>query len=116
MMSLLLEGTLPDLAAWVRIVGSEHLVYAAILLVFVLFASLTVMNMLVGVLVEVVATVSTMENEAIMVANVRSKMLNMIQLFDSDEDSNGMMSKREFEYLLVQPEAAQFIQAVGVDV
>merc|ERR1719420_2344609 len=40
----------------------------------------------------------------------------MIEQLNTDVDGNGMMSKTEFEDLLVQPEAAQFIQAVGVDV
>lgn len=114
--NLLLKGTLPDLADWVNEVGEESMFFACLLMVFILFATLTVMNMLVGVLVEVVANVSTMENETIMVNMVRQKMLIMIEKLELDKDGNGQLSKKEFEQLLVLPEAALFMQSVGVDV
>lgn len=116
MISLLLRGVLPDLTVFVEDMGSEHILFAVLMLIFILIASLTVMNMLVGVLVEVVAMVSSLENEAMMVNLVRGKMLAMIEMLGSDVDGDGRMSKAEFEELLVQPEAAQFIQGVGVDV
>merc|ERR1712050_59665 len=77
MTTLLLEGALPDLASFVYNCFDEHWSYAILLVIFILIASLTVMNMLVGVLVEVVAMVSTMENESLMVTMVRAKMLQM---------------------------------------
>merc|ERR1719454_2292760 len=43
-------------------------------------------------------------------------MLEMIEKLDLDKDGNGQLSKREFEQLLILPEAAQFMQNVGVDV
>ena len=54
MSTLLLRGTLPDMADLVEDVGRVNIIYAAFMLFFILLASLTVLNMLVGVLCEVV--------------------------------------------------------------
>merc|ERR1719330_1083471 len=40
----------------------------------------------------------------------------MIEQLGLDLDGNGFISRQEFEALLVLPEAAQFMQEVGVDV
>jgi len=116
MISLFLHGTQPDLAEMVLVLGDQNLGLGILLVLFILMATLTIMNMLVGVLVESVATVSTIENETIMVNMVRAKMLQMIEVLQLDIDGNGSLSRNEFEELLVMPEAAQFIQGVGVDV
>jgi len=116
MSTLLLKGTLPDLDAWVRHVGEEHMLYAVLLMVFILFATLTIMNMLIGVLVEVVANVSTMEHETAMVNMVRTKMIEMIHVLGLDTDGNDHLDESEFQSLLTNAEAAQFMQNVGVDV
>lgn len=116
MSTLLLNGVLPDLADMVRDASASHIGFAILLLFFILIATLTVMNMLVGVLVEVVAMVSTVENETLMVNMVRAKMHQMIEVLGLDLDGNGTLSRDEFEALLVLPAAAQFIQDVGVDV
>merc|ERR1719220_3228561 len=47
---------------------------------------------------------------------VRAKMLQMIEVLGLDLDGNGLLSREEYEALLVLPQAAQFIQEVGVDV
>jgi len=112
--TLLLEATLPDLAPIVREAGGQSAVYAVLLLLFVLLASLTVMNMLVGVLVEVVSIVSSVEKEQMTVNYVKSKLLSMLK--DADGDDSMTISRHEFEELIVMPEAANIIQDVGVDV
>merc|ERR1719272_2100738 len=40
----------------------------------------------------------------------------MIDALELDSNGNGMLSMEEFEQLLILPEAAQFMQSVGVDV
>jgi len=116
MLSLFLHGTLPDLAEMVKALGTAHVGLGVLLVIFIVIATLTIMNMLVGILVEVVSTVSTIENETLMVNMVRAKMLQMIEVLGLDLDGNGYLSRMEYESLLVLPEAAQFIQEVGVDV
>jgi len=114
--TLLLRGALPDFAELVTGVGTEHWAFGLLLFVFILMASLTVLNMLVGVLVEVVANVSTMENDKVLSNFVRAKMQEMIEKIGIDRDGNNKMSRSEFEILLIRPEAAQFMEDVGVDV
>lgn len=115
MKSLLLYATLPDMAGFVDEMGDEHIVLALTLLVFILMASLTVLNMLVGVLVEVVSVVSAVEKEQLLVSFVKKKLLEMLKKSGLDADEDMMISRHEFEMLLVLPQAAKCIQDVGVD-
>merc|ERR1712032_1064569 len=90
-------------------------VFAFLLLFFVLLASLTVMNMLVGVLVEVVSIVSAVEKEQMAVSYVKSRLLSLLE--DNVGEDDGMtISRGAFEQLILIPEAANIIQDVGVDV
>merc|ERR1712032_365695 len=114
MVSLLLRATLPDFAAMVYDFGDEHIFYAAMLLFFIFLASLLVMNMLVGVLVEVVSVVSSVEKEQLQVSWVKAKLADMIDIMD--KDGNEKISRDEFEALLLMPKAAKVIQELGVDV
>lgn len=116
MNSLLLRGVLPDQHDFVSAVGEEHLAFSVLLLFFILLSSLTVMNMLVGVLVEVVSVVSSVEKEQMTVQFVKTMILSMLQNSGLDADHNYHISRQEFESLLLKPEAARIIQEVGVDV
>lgn len=116
MMTLMLRAVLPDVAQVLLDVAEEHWGLVVLLFFFILLAYLTVMNLLVGVLVEVVSMVSRVENEAVLVNRVRSELLSLIQKLGIDLDGNGTMSKDEFEAMLITPMAAQFMQDVGVDV
>lgn len=116
MSTLLLEGTLPDLADLVRTMGDSNWVFAFIMLFFILLSSLTVMNMLVGVLVEVVSVVSAVEKEQMTMQHVKDMLLGMLENTGIDEDHNMLISKLEFQHLLLNPTAARIIQDVGVDV
>jgi len=113
-MTLLLMGTLPDQADIVQEMGVEHVAYGLLFLAFILLGSLTVMNMLVGVLVEVVSVVSALEKEEMTVNYIRSRLCVMFDM--GDEDGNGHISKNEFDSLFLQDEAVRLLQEVGVDV
>jgi hypothetical protein len=116
MATLLLRGTLPDLADFVNDVAREHVLLSILMMFFILFSVLTVMNMLVGVLVEVVSVVSAVEREQMTVQFVRSELLSMLQDSGLDQDGDHQISRTEFESLLTNPSAARIIQEVGVDV
>eukprot|EP00928_Gymnodinium_smaydae_P070904 TRINITY_DN54642_c0_g1_i1.p1 TRINITY_DN54642_c0_g1~~TRINITY_DN54642_c0_g1_i1.p1 ORF type:complete len:615 (-),score=126.21 TRINITY_DN54642_c0_g1_i1:76-1920(-) len=113
MNTLLLRATLPDMADLVEDVGNESLWIAGILLLFILFASLTLLNMLVGVLCEVVSVTSSVERERLTVRFVRAKLMDL--LHKTDKDNTMSISRTEFEELLLCVEGAKIIQEVGVD-
>lgn len=116
MSTLLLRGTLPDLHEFVVTIGDESGVYACLAMIFILLTTLTVMNMLVGVLCEVINVVSAVEKEQMTVQFVKSKLLALISEAHIDQDANKSISKDEFEKLLLLPEGARIIEEVGVDV
>jgi len=116
MNSLLLQGILPDEAAMVEQVGEDGGVYKAIVLFYIVLAGLCVMNMLVGVLCEVVSVVSSVEKESMLVGYVKSTLQHMLTYSGIDADGDFRISRKEFEELLVLPGAAKAIQEVGVDV
>jgi hypothetical protein len=116
MSTLLLWGTLPDMADLVEQVGGVNPLYSVLMLIFILLASLTVLNMLIGVLCEVVSVVSAVEKEQMTVQFVKSKLLQLIETCGVDRDGNKFISRDEFATLLVMPEGARIIQDIGVDV
>merc|ERR1719355_113248 len=97
-------------------VAKQGAVYKAIALVYILLAGLTVMNMLVGVLCEVVSVVSSVEKESLLVNYVKGTLLNMLQTSGLDADGDNLIAKNEFEQLLENPVAARALSEVGVDV
>jgi hypothetical protein len=115
MTSLLLRAALPDVADMVYEVSNESVIYGVVLLFFILFASLTVMNMLVGVLCEVVSVVSAVEKETLVVNFVQGQLRAILEHFCEDAEDS-LMTKIEFTKLLGNPTAARALNEVGVDV
>eukprot|EP00929_Paragymnodinium_shiwhaense_P114727 TRINITY_DN8321_c0_g1_i1.p1 TRINITY_DN8321_c0_g1~~TRINITY_DN8321_c0_g1_i1.p1 ORF type:complete len:735 (-),score=140.03 TRINITY_DN8321_c0_g1_i1:226-2430(-) len=116
MVSLLMGGVLPDQAEFVLRCGEEGFVFAFLSMIFVLFASLTVMNMLVGVLVDVVALVSNIENETMVIECVREKMERRFDELGLDADGDGCVSREEFQTMLMDVDTAVFLDSIGIDV
>jgi len=114
MATLLLRGLLPDPAEHVYSMGKESFWFALIFMVFLIFAAITIMNMLVGVLVEVVSTIATVEREACRASYVKTKLKKLMETLDTDK--NGELSKQEVDQLIGIPEAARVMRDVGVDV
>lgn len=116
MNTLLLDGTLPDHESIVAAVAAEDVVSGVMVLLYILLASLTVMNMLVGVLCEVVSVVSSVEKEELLVNFVKSQLMTMMKTTGLDANNDNRIAKTEFESLLEKPDAARALQEVGVDV
>jgi hypothetical protein len=115
MSTLLLRATLPDMADILEDTGDYHILLGALMLTFVLLATLTVLNMLVGVLVEVVSVVASVEREEIVVKEVKANMLKLLEMTGADVNANNCISRPEFLRLLEIPQAVRMIADVGVD-
>eukprot|EP00927_Polykrikos_kofoidii_P083241 TRINITY_DN8483_c0_g1_i1.p1 TRINITY_DN8483_c0_g1~~TRINITY_DN8483_c0_g1_i1.p1 ORF type:complete len:781 (-),score=142.02 TRINITY_DN8483_c0_g1_i1:41-2383(-) len=113
MNSLLLEGALPDQSAFVSEVGAPHPVMRILVMLYILLAGLTVMNMLVGVLCEVISVVSSVEKESLLVNFVKSELIEMISIGDTNQDRH--ISKEEFLGLLGNARATRALSNLGVD-
>mmetsp|Transcript_26787 Transcript_26787/g.48647 ORF Transcript_26787/g.48647 Transcript_26787/m.48647 type:complete len:214 (-) Transcript_26787:260-901(-) len=116
MNTLLLKGVLPDQGALVTELGDVSYAYGFCVILFILLSSLTVMNMLVGVLCEVVSVVSSVEKEQMALNFVKNKVLSLVHESGLGKDESVRISRDEFQQLLLLPEGARVIQEVGVDV
>jgi len=116
MNTLLMQGILPDEAGVVEECGEDSAIFKVIFLTYVVIAGLCVMNMLVGVLCEVVTIVSAVEKESLLVDYVKTTLQAMLNFSGIDANGDQLIARAEFEDLLVLPGAAKAIQEVGVDV
>eukprot|EP00927_Polykrikos_kofoidii_P019649 TRINITY_DN19214_c0_g3_i1.p1 TRINITY_DN19214_c0_g3~~TRINITY_DN19214_c0_g3_i1.p1 ORF type:complete len:786 (-),score=136.70 TRINITY_DN19214_c0_g3_i1:12-2300(-) len=116
MNTLLLGGTMPDNAELINGVGDEHWAMRFLVMIYILLAGLTVMNMLVGVLCEVVSVVSAVERETLLLNFVKGQLQELLDCTGLDVNHDNLISKSEFQALIEKPEAARALQEVGVDV
>jgi len=82
--------------------------------VFVFLALFTVMNMLIGVLCEVVTTVAATEKEALLQNYATSKLRSILTALDLNKKD--YLSKQEFCQLLENQEACLLLSDLGIDV
>merc|ERR1711871_1165907 len=92
----------------------ESFALVLIFYVFLLLSALTVMNMLIGVLCEVVSAVGEAEKEQAAVDLVKKTVLIMLKHLD--QDGSGEMSREELQQVLVDPHARQVLDELKVNV
>lgn len=113
MNTLLLDGILPDNALLVNRVGAASAIYYPIMLIFLLFAAVTLMYMLIGVLVNVIHVVANAETEALKVRGLASDMRDMFK--ELGYPTEGHLDRQDFEKILMEPEIMGILQDAGVD-
>jgi len=116
MHTLWIKGALlDDVSDLVTALQQESVPVMLLLDLFLLIATLTVMNMLIGVLCEVVSAVAAAEREDLAIAYARSKLR---RIFDNvlDEDHNQNISKSEFVKIIENGEATRTMHDLDVDV
>ena len=78
-------------------------------LLFILFASYIVMGLLVGVLVETVSTVATLEREQLDIDFAQKVLWEMIDKGGADEDGDNRISETEYVNLLSRRRQLQHV-------
>jgi hypothetical protein len=91
----------------------ENTACLIIVTIYVVLASMTVLNMLIGILCQVISAVAVEEREAIMVDEVHAKFEQILN--SMDKDHNGTVSWQEFQVILTNQDALRALEAVDVD-
>jgi hypothetical protein len=89
------------------------IVFGCLFCSFVALSALMVMNMLIGVLCEVISAVAEEEKEGMMIDTVHDKFEKIVHQLDKNSD--GTLSWDEFQALLDIPEALTALESVSVD-
>jgi len=114
MVTLFLSGIVPGQADLVDEAGYAHWAFWLILVIFVLLASVTIMYMLVGVLVEVMTVISSTEKEGMTVSYVATSLRAIMHQLNYSTEVP--LSQREFRQLLREEEVDRLLRDIGVDV
>jgi len=96
-----------------RLLDADLTCYFVFLFYF-LIASLTIMNMLIGILCDVVSNVATDEKEESFVLKVESLVGHLMQ--DLDTDGSHTLSKEEFDGIIMNQDMMHVLLDFGVDV
>lgn len=114
MHNLIIFGTfLDNLADFIWDIKAESESCLILTWLYIALASLTVMNMLIGVLCEVISAVASEEKESLMVDKVQSLFGRILSEIDTNQD--GTISWNELEQIPNYPEALAALESVGVD-
>eukprot|EP00929_Paragymnodinium_shiwhaense_P054688 TRINITY_DN27415_c0_g1_i1.p1 TRINITY_DN27415_c0_g1~~TRINITY_DN27415_c0_g1_i1.p1 ORF type:complete len:732 (+),score=158.64 TRINITY_DN27415_c0_g1_i1:134-2329(+) len=117
MHTLLLEGCfMNDLAPLVKALQAEGVVFVFLFYSFLMLAAMTMLNMLIGVLCEVVSAVAQSEKEANSVSMVKEGVMSIIRNGELDVNGDELISKAEFEAILQNPQASKLLTRVDVDI
>lgn len=110
---LLMTGTFMDnITGILELLMIHQPMLVFLFLLFVLLSALTVMNMLIGVLCEVVSAVACAEQETDAMEQVKATLTNV--LGNLDQDSDGMLSREEILSLLDHAKAMETLQDTGI--
>jgi len=111
---LLLSGTLLDSPAReFFILWGDSTGLALLYLIFIFLSCFTVLNMLIGILCEVVVQVSKDEQEEATLNRLKSTWISLLECYDRDDDHH--IGKAEFELLMQNPETGQILRRFDVD-
>lgn len=115
MFTLFTQGTLLDgITDIMEDVYEESLSCLLLFLAVVFLGALTLMNMLVGVLCEVMMHVAQHEKDHLARTLIKEQLQMTLEEIDSDND--GFISKEEFVHMICCSKATQALKNAGVDV
>jgi len=115
MYTLLIYGTFLDsLAGFTDAVREESTICLMMLTVFAIISALTLMNMLVGVLCEVVSAIARTETEALLTEKVHETCCKVLEEIDSNH--NNLISFEEMQLLFENKDAQRVFASARVNI
>lgn len=111
---LLMRGTFldsPSVAFYE--IYDKSVTLACVFVLFIFLSSFTVLNMLIGILCDVVCQVSQMEKDDNAVSFLKTTLLDLLECYDKNEDRH--LGLAEFELLMVNPEMHLILERFDVD-
>lgn len=113
MWTLLINGTfLDDVGEMLVPVRLNSPGLAAIFIVFTFISALAVLNLLVGVLCDVVSRTKQAEHKNAIAHFVRQRMYEILECHDTDDD--GYIEKAEFKLLMENPEMHRILRSCNI--
>jgi voltage-gated sodium channel len=112
--TLLLKGVLMDGAAvtFYEILEDSWML-ALLFMAFIFLSSFVVLNLLIGILCDVVCQVSQIEKDDSAVIYLKSTLMDLLDCYDKNGDEK--LGKEEFELLMGNPEMHQILEPFDVD-
>merc|ERR1719446_45608 len=112
---LFIGGTLLDDAtsAIIPFYDKEYYGMVIVFFLFILLASFTILNMLIGVLCEVVSKTAEEESEKAKIAEVEEKIGDVYK--EIDKDGSGMISREEFDLLQENEVVKDALRDLGIE-
>merc|ERR1712224_382187 len=92
---------------------AESTICLALVLIFSGVSALTLMNLIVGVLCEVIHQTSMTEKKELAASTLTRRLRHVAH--DLDQDFDGFISLPEFENIIEMPEALQALEEVDID-
>lgn len=116
MWTLLLDGTLMDSPGIVlgKLRKGDYYFMITIFFIFQLLSAMLVMNMLIGVLCEVVTAVAAHEKEDAAIRLMKGGLLGLLK--ELDKDGSGEISHEEMRNVFEDPSAVMVLKSLDVDV
>jgi len=112
MLSLLLYGTFLDGPSSVlNSLKETGAVLPVLFLVFIFMSGFTLLNMLIGILCDVVSQVSQTEREENEVQFLKTNLLGILEVYDKNDDQH--INREEFGLLMRNPELHEVLKRFG---
>eukprot|EP00928_Gymnodinium_smaydae_P085307 TRINITY_DN6868_c0_g2_i1.p1 TRINITY_DN6868_c0_g2~~TRINITY_DN6868_c0_g2_i1.p1 ORF type:complete len:562 (-),score=99.81 TRINITY_DN6868_c0_g2_i1:552-2237(-) len=118
MWTLMINGALVDdvmdvLGALRDTENFKAYIAICIFLVFIMLVVFTILNMLIGIMVEVVGAVAASENDASAVRLMKDRLLSELRKYDSTQTE--ALNKADFELFMADPQTHRTFQQLDVD-
>merc|ERR1739848_902108 len=113
MWTLFFAGTLcDDISSLANTLLEEAPALAGLFVLFVVLASFMLLNMLIGIVCDVVTAVADVEKDEAAIKYVKDNLIKVLQ--EIDEDGDGVISQDEFRHFVSHPTAVRAFQGLGL--